>query len=357
MIDNLTNWYIRLNRRRLKGELGNQQSTTTGLNTLFEVLFILVRALAPFTPFIADHIYLLLLPYLRKDHLATFKDTRSVHFLPYPTFTPELLDPVVERMVHRMQIVITLARTSREQKTISLKTPLKSIAIIHSDPVYLSDLHSLESYILNEINIHHLELSGDESKYNVAYTCDADWPSLGKKLRKEAPKVRKELPNLTSAQVKAFAETGHITVAGIPLEREDLIVKKDVADAGAKIATNTDDDVLTILDLHIDEGLAQDGIARELINRVQRLRKKAGLKTTDDVGMRFKVVANPEGIPLESAFANKRVEEVLRGKVEEDHDEPGSGGGIAGKEQGNLIVEEEQEVQKATFLLRLMKLE
>ena len=349
MIDNLTNWYIRLNRRRLKGEAGDQKSTITGLNTLFEVLFILVRALAPFTPFISDHIYLLLLPYLRKDHLATFEDTRSVHFLPYPTFNPKLLDPDVERKVLRMQTVITLARNSRERKTISLKTPLKSLVIIHSDPAYLSDLRSLESYILDEVNVQQIEISSDESRYNVAYTCDADWPSLGKKLRKEAPKVRKELPNLTTAQVKDFVKTGQITVAGTPLEREDLLVKKDVANAddpSANIATNTDDDVLTILDLHIDEGLAQDGVAREIINRVQRLRKKAGLKATDDVGMRYKVNDNPENIPLKEAFGNKRIEEVLRGKVTEDRE---------GGEQ-ELIFEEEQEIQKATFMLKLFKL-
>ena len=353
MIDNLTNWYIRLNRRRLKGEAGDKNSTITGLNTLFEVLFILVRALAPFTPFISDHIYLLLLPYLRKDHIATFEDTRSVHFLPYPTFDPKLLDPDVERKILRMQTVITLARNSRERKTISLKTPLKSLVVIHSDPVYLSDLRSLESYILDEVNVQQIELSSDETKYNVAYTCDADWPSLGKKLRKEAPKVRKELPNLTTAQVKDFVASGHITVAGIPLEREDLLVKKDVAnanDASASIATNTDDDVLTILDLHIDEGLAQTGIAREIINRVQRLRKKAGLKPTDDVGMRYKVTDNPENIPLREAFRNKRLEEVLRAKVSED----GEGGG--GGNQELLIAEEEQEVQKATFVLKLLKL-
>ena len=266
-----------------------------------------------------------------------------------------------------MQIVINLARTSRERKTISLKTPLKSLAVIHSDPVYLSDLQSLESYILDEVNIQYLELSSDESKYNVVYTCDADWPSLGKKLRKDAPKVRKELATLTSAQVKTFAETGKITVAGIDLEREDLKVKKDVAvtpaatttdakntkpndhtssSTEADIETNTDADVLTILNLHIDEGLAQDGVAREIINRVQRLRKKAGLKATDDVGMRFRITSNEEGVPLREGFGNKRVEEVLKRKVEEDGREVG----------GELIVEEEQEVYKARFLLRLLKL-
>lgn len=352
MIDNLTNWYIRLNRRRLKGEAGDKNSTITGLNTLFEVLFILVRALAPFTPFISDHIYLLLLPYVRKDHLATFEDPRSVHFIPYPTFDPKLLDPDVERKVLRMQTVITLARTSRERRTISLKTPLKSLVVIHSDPIYLSDLRSLESYILDEVNVQTIDLSSDESKHNVAYTCDADWPSLGKKLRKDAPKVRNELPHLTTAQVKQFIETGYITVAGIPLSREDLLVKKDVATtpeghtSAGDIATNTDDDVLTILDLHIDEGLAQDGIAREIINRVQRLRKKAGLKATDDVGMRFALRGNPGGVPLREAFGNSRVEEVLRARVTEDEE----------AERGDVIAEEEQEVQRAVFVLRLLKL-
>src|SRR5277367_1650832 len=113
LIDDTTNWYIRFNRKRLKGELG-VEDTLHALNTLFEVLYTLVRGLAPFTPFVADMIYLRLLPHIPKELHGV--DMRSVHFLPYPEVRQELFDEVVERRVARMQKVIELGRLSRERK-------------------------------------------------------------------------------------------------------------------------------------------------------------------------------------------------------------------------------------------------
>ena len=353
MIENLTNWYIRLNRRRLKGESG-LQSSLTGLNTLFEVLFILVRALAPFTPFVADHVYLLLNPYLPTSMLESYQDVRSVHFLPYPSFHTQLLDPVVERKVKRMQTVVSLARTSRERKTISLKTPLKGLAVVHSDSQYLADLRSLEYYIRDEVNVREIDFTSDESKYEVQYTCSADWPTLGKKLRKDAQKVRKELPNLSTEQVKDFVRDGKINVGGIDLTLEDLIVKREVLNSeGKNIIANTDDDVLTILDLALDSDLMQDGLAREIINRVQRLRKKAGLVVTDDVKMCYKINNEPDEVELSKAFKSRAgmIESVVRGPVIEE-----TSAAESENDKEKLIVEEEQEIQKATFLLKLMKL-
>ncbi|KAL9103449.1 MAG: hypothetical protein Q9163_001512 [Psora crenata] len=353
MIESLTNWYIRLNRRRLKGEAG-VHSSLTGLNTLFEVIFILVRALAPFTPFIAEHLYLRLSHYLPDSMLKSYQDTRSVHFLPYPSFSTELLDPEVERKVKRMQTVVSLARTSRERKTISLKMPLKGLAVIHSDPEYLADLSSLEHYIRDEVNVRSIDFTSDESRHDVRYTCSADWPTLGRKLRKDAQKVRKELPNLTTDQVKDFTRNGRISVAGIDLTSEDLIVKRDVLSGeGKNIVTNSDDDVLTILDLSLDPDLLQDGLAREIINRVQRLRKKAGLVTTDDVKMYYRVISEPTEVELSKAFKSRvaTIESVVRGPVIEE-----ASAMEATNDKAKLIIEEEQEIQKATFLLKLMKL-
>lgn len=118
MIDNTTNWYIRFNRKRLKGEYGTED-TLHALNSLFEVLFILVRALAPFTPFLADNIYLRLLPYIPKELLP--EDSRSVHFLSFPEVRTELFDEDIERRVARMQKVIELNRVARDRKAIGLK--------------------------------------------------------------------------------------------------------------------------------------------------------------------------------------------------------------------------------------------
>jgi isoleucyl-tRNA synthetase len=356
LIDNTTNWYIRFNRKRLKGEFG-LDDTQHALNTLFEVLFTLTRGLAPFTPFITDKIYLLLLPHI-PEHLQG-EDARSVHFLPFPDVREELFDVEIERRVERMQRVIELARVSRERRAVGLKIPLKTLVVIHADPVYLEDVRSLESYITEELNVRDLVLSSDEAKYNVQYSVTADWPVLGKKLKKDVQKVKKALPGLTSDQVHRFVLEKSITVDGILLEHGDLLVKRGLKEDGSSknLETNTDDDVLTILDANLYPELADEGLAREIINRIQRLRKKAGLQPTDDVKMEYKVLSDPESIGLEKVFTNqaKAIEKALRRPVDHHKVTEVEGEIPNGVEEG-LIMEEEQEIQKATFMLRLVKL-
>ncbi|KAL9052995.1 MAG: hypothetical protein Q9162_005051 [Coniocarpon cinnabarinum] len=353
LIDNTTNWYIRFNRPRLKGAYGIAD-TLHALNTLCEVLFTLARGLAPFTPFITDTIYLRLLPHLPKSILPA--DHRSVHFLPYPTVRSSLFDPNIERRVSRMQSVIELARTSRERRTIGLKTPLKSLVVIHPATEYLEDVRSLESYVLEELNVRDLVLTSDEETYGVRYFVSADWPTLGKKLKKDAQRVKKALPSLTSEDVKKFTAEQKITVDGIPLTGEDLIVKRGVPDSetAQNLESNTDDDVLTILDTALYPELHTEGLAREIINRVQRLRKKAGLVPTDDVRMEYTVLTDPEDVGLEGVFESQKamMERAFRRPMDRRVVTHVS----EGVAEGGVIAAEEQEVQKATWLLRLVKL-
>jgi len=356
LIDNTTNWYIRFNRKRLKGELG-LDDTKHALNTLFEVLFTLTKGLAPFTPFITDNIYLRLLPHI--PEALRGEDSRSVHFLPFPDVREELFDAEIERRVGRMQRVIELARVSRERRAVGLKTPLKTLIVIHPDPVYLGDVRSLEGYITEELNVRDLVLSSDEAKYNVQYSVSADWPVLGKKLKKDVQKVKKALPGLTSDQVHQFVIQKSMTVDGILLEHGDLLVKRGLKDdaSSKNLETNTDDDVLTILDAEIYPELADEGVAREIINRVQRLRKKAGLQPTDDVKMEYKIISDPDNIGLRKAFVEqaKTIEKALRRPVDHHVVTEVEGEIPAGREE-RLIMEAEQEIQKATFMLRLVKL-
>ncbi|KAK9779312.1 putative isoleucine--tRNA ligase [Seiridium cardinale] len=356
LIDNTTNWYIRFNRKRLKGEYG-VEDTKHALNSLFEVLFTLCRGLAPFTPFITDTIYSKLLPHIPKELQA--EDPRSVHFLAFPDVREELFNPVIERQVARMQKVIELARVSRERKTIGLKTPLKTLIVLHRDQQYLDDVKSLETYITEELNVRDLVLSSDEAKYNVQYSVTADWPVLGKKLKKDMAKVKKALPGVTSDQVRKYTEDKQIIVDGIRLEEGDLVVRRGLKEdsTSKNLETNTDQDVLTILDAELYPELAHEGVAREVINRVQRLRKKAGLVPTDDVKMEYKILSDPENIGLEEVFVTQTatIEKALRRPLDK-HEVTHIEGGIPEEKQEGVIAEEEQEIQNATFLLRLLKL-
>ncbi|PGH06711.1 isoleucine-tRNA ligase [Polytolypa hystricis UAMH7299] len=356
LIDNTTNWYIRFNRKRLKGELG-LEDTQHALNTLFEVLYTLVRGLSPFTPFITDNLYLRLLPHI-PDSLRA-EDPRSVHFLPFPEVREELFDEVVERRVSRMQKVIELARVSRERRDIGLKSPLKTLVVIHTDKQYLDDVRSLQSYILEELNVRDLVLSSDEDKYNVQYRVTADWPVLGKKLKKDVQKVKKALPSLSSNDVKRFVAEKKITVDDIELVEGDLVVKRELKEdeSSKNLEPNVGDDVLTILDATLYPELYQEGLAREIVNRVQRLRKKAGLMPTDDVKMEYRMLSDPDSIGIGGVFEThgKIIEKSLRRPVDKHVVTEVEGEMPSGEEEG-IIAEEEQEVHKATFLLRLVKL-
>ena len=356
LLDNTTNWYIRFNRKRLKGENG-VDDTLHALNTLFEVLYTLCRGLAPFTPFLTDTIYLKLLPHIPKELRG--EDDRSVHFIPFPEVREELFNLDIERRVQRMQKVIDLGRYSREKRTIGLKQPLKTLVVIHHDQQYLDDVKSLENYITEELNITELVLTSDEAKHNVQYSVTADWPVLGKKLKKDMAKVKKALPSVTSAEAHDYVLHKKIVVDGITLEEGDLVVKRGLKDdeSSKNLETNTDQDVLIILDVEIYPGLAEEGLAREIINRVQRLRKKAGLQPTDDIKMEYKVVADPENIGLEKVFHSHgpTIAKALRRPMDK-HEVTHVEGEIPDQKEEGIIAEEEQEVQKATFLLRLLKL-
>ena len=356
LIDYTTNWYIRFNRKRLKGENG-VEDTLFALNTLFEVLFTLARGLAPFTPFLTDNIYQKLLPHLPKEHQGP--DPRSVHFLPFPEVREELFDPEIERRFQRMQTVIELVRYSRERRAIGVKQPLKTLVVIHRDQEYLDDVKSLESYIAEELNIRDLVLTSDEEKHNVQYSVNADWPVLGKKLKKDLIRVKKGFASVTSEQAKEYVLTKKIVIDGITLGEGDLVVKRGLKEdeSSKNLEPNTDNDVLTIVDMEIYPGLAEEGVARQIINRVQKLRKSAGLKPTDDIKMEYKVLSDPDSIGLAKILDEHTAAftKALRRPLDK-HEVTVVVGEIPAEKQEGLIAEEEQEIQKATFLLRLLHL-
>ncbi|KAL0074113.1 isoleucyl-tRNA synthetase [Phycomyces blakesleeanus] len=338
LVDVLTNWYVRFNRKRLKGENGVEDAKQA-LNTLFEVLFTLCLTMAPFTPYLTENMYQTLKKFVPKN--KNIVDDRSVHFLDFPTVREEYFDPEIERAVGRMQAVIELGRTIREKKNISLKIPLKELVVIHHDPQYHADIKALENYILEELNVRDIIVTSEEEKFGVKYKADADWKVLGQKLKKDVMKVKKGLPDLTSDDVKLFVKNKETTVAGIKVTLEDLVVIRYFDSDDAHYETGTDQDVLILLDTKLYPELQQEGLAREVINRVQRLRKKAGLLPTDDIQMYYRL----------DKSGNQEIHEIIQSqeavivKVLKKPLAPAS----TIKKDAVVIIEEEQEVNGTTF--------
>ncbi|KDQ21864.1 hypothetical protein BOTBODRAFT_26268 [Botryobasidium botryosum FD-172 SS1] len=345
LVDELTNWYIRFNRKRLKGENG-PEDTVSALNTLLETLLTLCRTMSSYTPFITENIYQGLRPYIPASAFPN-DDIRSIHFLSFPVVRDEYFDAEIERKVKRMQNVIELTRTLRERHTLPLKTPLKSLLIFHPDQQYHDDVKLLQPYLESELNVREISFSTDEESSGVRYRANADWAVLGRKLRKDLGRVKAGLPQLTSDDVKGYVLNGVVTVDGIELVAGDLTVIRYIElPADGTLATNTDNDVVIVLDVQIHPELESEGLAREIINRVQKLRKKAGLQATDDVRLFYKFESGI-GEALQEVMTSHAeiISKTVRSVPEEESKKP---------EGAKVLISEEQEIGETKFILSLV---
>jgi len=346
MINELTNWYIRFNRRRLKGENG-PEDTVAALNTLFETLLTVCQTMSSFTPFITENLYQGLSKFIPPANDDV--DRRSVHFLPFPSVHEAYLDPVIQRRFSALQSVIELGRAMREKKNLPLRVPLRELTVFHSDPQFLEDVRSLGSYVEEELNIRDLVLTDDEVRCGVCFKLLADWPVLGRKLRKDMGKVKKGLDQVTSDQAKGYMETGQIVIEGIPLGEGDLRAMRYVDDSvfPENMLSDTDGSVVVLLDGEVHPELQAEGAARDVINRIQRLRKKAGLQPTDEIDAFYRFTggmhdALDEVMRTQTDVFVKNIRRAPRPAAEQPAD-------------AAVVFEEEQEVQDVKFMLTLVR--
>lgn len=294
-------------------------------------------------------------------------DTRSVHFLSFPEVKEEYFDVEIERKVKRMQAVIELTRNIRERNNLSfkvsvtrgreidiiyklfVKVPLKELLVFHPDPQYLSDVESLQRYVESELNVRDVVLTSDETLSGVRYRAVADWPVLGRKLRKDLGKVKNALPNVSSDDVKAYVNTGKLYVDGIELVAGDLTIQRYLelpSGAEGRYGTHTDNDVVVRLDIQVHPDLQGEWLARELTNRVQKLRKKAGLQATDDVDVYYKFEDGTGGELIAALAEHSDIIKKTIGSLPKD---------LSERQEGDAVIEEEQEVADVKFLLCLVR--
>ncbi|KAL8556425.1 hypothetical protein ACS0TY_004027 [Phlomoides rotata] len=293
-LDNLTNIYVRFNRKRLKGRTG-EEDCRIALSTLYHVLLTACKSMAPFTPFFTEILY----QNLRK---ASNGSEESIHFCSFPTVEGKRGDRI-EESVSRMTTIIDLARNIRERHNKPLKTPLKEMVIVHPDADFLDDIAGkLREYVLEELNVKSLVPCNDTLKY-ATLRAEPDFSVLGKRLGKSMGAVSKEVKAMSTEAILAFEKAGEITIAGHVLKLSDIKINRDFKPPGdAKIEdidAKGDGDVLVVLDLRGDESLHEAGVAREIVNRIQKLRKKAALEPTDLVEVYFKSLDKDEKVAQE----------------------------------------------------------
>ncbi|XVF08373.1 hypothetical protein REPUB_Repub06bG0221000 [Reevesia pubescens] len=281
-LDNLTNIYVRFNRKRLKGRTG-EEDCRTALSTLYNVLLTSCKVMAPFTPFFTEVLY----QNMRK---VCDEAEESIHYCSFPQEEGKRGELIEESMA-RMMKIIDLARNIRDRHNKPLKTPLREMTVVHEDEDFLCDIAGkLREYVLEELNIRSLVPCKDTLKY-ASVRAEPDFSVLGKRLGKSMGVIAKEVKAMSQKDILAFRDAGEVTIATQCLKRTDIklvwefkhpdgMTVKEMDAAG-------DGDLLVILDLRPDESLFEAGVAREVVNRIQKLRKKAGLEPMDMVEVYF----------------------------------------------------------------------
>ena len=280
-IEDLTNWYIRLNRGRFWGEEISADKIAA-YSTLYEVLMELSKVMAPFAPFLSEHLYQAL-----AELAGQSAQPNSVHLCDYPEAESVKVKPGLETAVERMQQVILLGRQKREEVKIGLRTPLSSLTIINSDEALLDDMRRIERYVQEELNVQSVAYSTDESAY-IELCAKPNFPLLGKRLGKRMKSFAAVIDVLTPEQIAQLQQSGRLelTVDG---ETEVFSVEEVRVQQQARAGTNTlsNSQIAVDLDCHLTPELIRGGYAREVVNRIQRARKDMNFAVSDRVAVNY----------------------------------------------------------------------
>ncbi|MFD1165438.1 isoleucine--tRNA ligase [Sphingobacterium daejeonense] len=272
--EHLSNWYVRLCRRRFwKGEY--TEDKISAYQTLYTCLDTVAKLIAPISPFFADQLYLDL-------NAATGKESfESVHLADYPAYHAELVDKELEERMALAQDISSLTLSLRKKTGINVRQPLSKILVPVLDSSFQSKVEKVKDLILSETNIKDIEFITDTTGI-IKKKVKPNFKALGAKVGKDMKVVAAAIQGLSGSEIQELENVGSIKLNGTEyvISSEDVqIIAEDVE--GWQVANLGK---LTVaLDVHISSELKAEGIARELINRIQNLRKEKGFEVTDRI--------------------------------------------------------------------------
>ncbi|WP_411029122.1 isoleucine--tRNA ligase [Spongiimicrobium sp. 3-5] len=310
--ENLSNWYVRLCRRRFwKGDY--QQDKISAYQTLYTCLLTVAKLSAPVAPFFMDRLY-------RDLAQATKKEVfESVHLANFPQFDASLVNKELEGKMEKAQTISSLVLSIRQKEKIKVRQPLQKIMIPVLNQKQRQEIEAVADLIKSEVNVKELELLDDASGILVKQI-KPNFKVLGPRFGKDMKQVANEINALNQEDIQKIEQEGEIS-----LVLENKIIKLQLLDVeissqdieGWLVANSG---ALTVaLDVTINQDLREEGIARELVNRIQNLRKESGLEVTDKIDIKIlkdgfveKAVASNIGyIKTETLTADLFFEEQL----------------------------------------------
>jgi isoleucyl-tRNA synthetase len=283
--DHLSNWYVRLNRRRFwKGELSDDKRAAYA--TLHECLMVISQMISPVAPFFSDWLY-------RSLTASSGKHPESVHLTDLPLPKHDLLDEALLRRMDYAQHISSLILSIRKKEKLRVRLPLRRILLPVLDDQFQSDIDQVKELILSEVNVKEIEYITDTAGM-VSKKAKANFKSLGKRLGKNMKVAAEIIQSLDQEAIAKFEKGGTLTInvegEDFTLEREDIeVISEDIP--GWQVAF--EDGITVALDVTLDDELIAEGTARELVNRIQNLRKSSGLNVTDRIHVKVEAL---EGI-------------------------------------------------------------
>ena len=270
-IEELTNWYVRSNRKRFWKEKGvDDLDKINAFKTLHEVLLEFSKTMAPVLPFICEEIY---------QGLVDEENT-SIHYENYPVANDELINTELEKEIKIAKNIIRSTRNIRLNVELPNKQPLRSLKIVTSDKRLQSQIKNVEKIILNELNIKNMTFENNISEW-VRYICKPNYQKLGPKLGKEVNNLKSNLDSLQQEEIAKIIEQGFFNYNNQKIELDSL----DLQLVAISDSLNQDivDDFLVSLDIDIDDELLKERISREIVSLIQKMRKDNGYDITDRI--------------------------------------------------------------------------
>ena len=294
-VDELSNWYVRRNRERFWGSDMTDDKIGAYV-TLYKVLVTLAKVSAPFIPFMSEEIYQNLVVGLDKNA------PESVHLSTWPEYSEKLIDTKLEDEMGVAYKIVKLGRSSRNSVNIKNRQPLsKMLVSVKTIPEYYSDI------VKEELNVKEVEFGADMKDY-VSFEIKPNLPVLGKEYGKLIPRIKEELAKFNQMDLAVKVQNGgveyiEIDETQIELSAENLLVtmkgKEGFAFAG-------EGEMGVVLDTHISEELKEEGFLREILSKVQNLRKDRGFEVTDRINL---YISDSNGIVEKVA---KKFEDIIK---------------------------------------------
>ena len=278
-IDDMTNWYIRRSRRRFwKTERDGDKRAAYA--TLYHVLLTLVKALAPFAPFVTETIY----RNLRSDEMPA-----SVHLCDYPAVIEADLDEKLERQMARTRTAVGLGRYLRSQAHAKTRHPLRQAILMSLHDDVRADLMALRDIVADELNVKRVEIRANEEDV-VTLSAKANFRALGPRLGKHMKVAAQKIAGLGFEEIQFLRAGNAITMeldgaAPFALTADHILIQREEKPG---MAVANEGDITVALDLNRDENLVREGRAREVVHVIQNLRKARGLDVADRIRVTYR---------------------------------------------------------------------